>query len=168
MTEGSDAEKAALDQPPENVQQAQAAIHRYESDVCASEQPSAAEVDFSGEKKAAAYCDAIAKNNEMVGEVFAGGAKPDAIKALLTGKEFDAVLQAQRDNPPAVIAADVKALGSYWNERQVPTWETYDFDMRKAILNGKQADREVIQTTDPAIREHFARALAYEEQVCGE
>ncbi|MEY2567646.1 MAG: hypothetical protein QOE35_2175 [Actinomycetota bacterium] len=166
--EGSAQEKAIADQPPENVQQAQAAIHRYESDVCAAGQPQPADVDFSGEKKVVAYCDAIAANNDMVNKVFADGAKPADVRKLTTSKEFQAVIEKEHDSAPSAIKADRDVLYSFWKKMQLPLQAKYGYDFRKILLDGPRADRETLQSISPAVHDNYARAAAYEQQVCAQ
>jgi hypothetical protein len=168
MSEGSDAEKALLDQPPEDVQHAQDAIHLYESKVCAAGQPPAAEVDFSKEKKAAAYCQAVGADDEMTGKVLGAGADPEAIRKLATSKEFLAVLKKEHDNAPAVIKADTDAMYTFVQHQHLPLLERRGYDFRKILLDGPQADREILNSTSPEVRNHFARIAAYDEQVCGQ
>ena len=52
--------------------------------------------------------------------------------------------------------------------QQVDVLEKYGYDARKLFLEGTAADRAIFQQSDPAIAEHYARTVAYEEQVCGE
>lgn len=166
MAEGSDEEKSLIDQPPESIQEAQAAIHRYESNVCASEEPAAAEVDFSSEKRAAAFCGAIEADNEMVGAVNEAGMSPADVRKLATSKGFKDVLQKQRDTAPAVIKDDVEALDTFVQDKQLPLMAEHGYDIRKILLDGPQADREILQRTAPEVRDHYARVAAYEQQVC--
>ncbi len=160
-------EKAFFEDPGPEVGQAFDTLLSYESLTCASGQPPAADVDFSGEKKAVAYCAAVAENNELNGELFGGGAKPADVRKMLESKDFQAVVDKQYSAAPEIIKDDAKALNAYWHDKQVPLTVERGYDFRKILLDGPQADREVLQSTAPEIREHYARVAAYEEQVCG-
>jgi hypothetical protein len=166
--EATDAEKAIAEQPPEDIQRAQAAIHRYESEVCAAEQPPAADnVDFSTEQRATAFCEALAADDEMSAAALAAGAKAEDMRKLATSAEFQAVIDKEHDTAPAVIKADADALYRYWKTRQLPLVAERGYDIRAILLEGPQADREVLQSTSREIRDHYARVAAYEERVCG-
>ena len=161
--EGTDAEKALAQDPPADVAAAQATIHEYESRVCASEQPPAANVDFSGEEKSAQYCDAVAAADEMAGKA---GADQELVRKLATDPEFLDLLRQQHDHAPAALQADADALYTFWTGEQLPLLAGRGYDMRSIILDGPQADREVLNSTAPRIRDHYARAAAYQQQVC--
>ena len=167
MGEGTDAEKALVEAPSAEVQAAQVEVLRYEGEVCAAQQPQAADVSFETEAPGA-YCEAIATNNEMVGQVFAAGVDPAEVREMMTSDEFEAAQDLALDNAPAAISDDVAVLDAYWREQQVPVWETYGYDLRTIMTEGTPLAREVVQSTAPEVRDHYARTLAYEEQVCGQ
>jgi hypothetical protein len=46
--------------------------------------------------------------------------------------------------------------------------EHHGYDVRHLVLDGTAEERAIFQSTDPAIRDHFARVRAYDEQLCPE
>lgn len=167
IEQATDEEKAIAGEPSEDVQEAQASIHRYESEVCAAAQPAAADVDFSRQEKPTGYCDAVSADREMFGGALAAGAKED-FQSLLTSKEYEAVVAQVRDTAPEAIKADADALYEHWRTKQVPMVTRRGYDIRAILIDGPQPDREILQSTSAEVRDHYARVAAYEEQVCGQ
>ena len=160
-------EKKVYQDPGKKANDAFDAVLRYEALTCDAAQPLAADVSFKGQKPGA-YCDAVAKDNERIAPAFEQGAHPDALKAVFlseASKKFDA--EALR-TAPAVIKDDVKANIAWWKNQQRSVLEKFKFDVRKILLNGSAQDRRNLNLTDQKIRDHFARTLAYEQQVCGQ
>ena len=62
------------------------------------------------------------------------------------------------------VAPDCK---SWTRDKQLPVLAKFGYDMRKVLLDGTPADRAALNKSAPAIRDHYARTLAYEQQVCG-
>ena len=164
----SDDEKALVESPSDAAQAAFHNVLTYEALMCSAAQPPAADEDFSNEKPGA-YCDVVAKDNEHNAPVFEAGASRAGVKSLATDTAYlskvDADLVA---TAPAVISDDVKAVVTWWQERQRPVLVKYDYDMRKIVLSGSDQDRRDLQLTGPTVATHFARTVAYEEQVCGQ
>ena len=160
-------EKALFEDPGPEAGKAFATVLNYEALTCATAQPPAAEVDFSDEKPAQAYCEAAGADNEMMGEVVGNGFTPEDFRALVTSKDYQAVTKKERDAAPAVIKDDAEALYTFLQEEQLPLVAKRGYDVRKIILDGPHADREILQGTAGAVRDSSARLAAYEEQVCG-
>jgi hypothetical protein len=164
---GTDADKALfVDDPPADYQAAITTIFGYESEVCGSMQPLAADISFAGETPGA-YCDLVLADIETSAEIFAAGGNPADVEAYVLdriARGADAQLLAAA---PDVIRDDVQAEVAWWAQRQYPVLARFGYDFRKLLLEGSKQDREDLQLTDKKIRDHFARAVAYEEQVCG-
>lgn len=163
FTTGTPEEQATLETPPD-VAAAIDRVHAYEVEVCAALQPPPAEVSFDGEEPGP-YCDLVAAENEQVAAVMSSDPDPMAIEELFTTlAESSARIEA---SAPAVIAEEVAALRAWQAGPQRDAFERHGWDLESALLDGPQQDREAIQHTDDEIREAYAVALAYEEQVCG-
>lgn len=160
-------EKALFESPGPEAEQALQAVLSYEALTCATGQPPAADVDFSGEEKAVEYCKAVEADKEMVDEVRRAGMSADKVRALATSRGFLDIIDKELDTAPDVIKDDVEAVGTFIKEQQLPLLARRGYDMRRILLDGPQADREILQATAPEVREHYARVAAYEEQVCG-
>jgi hypothetical protein len=163
MEKATPEEQAAFEAPP-NVQAAQNRIHGYESAVCAAEQPQPADVSYSGEAPGP-YCELLLAQNERNAEVFADGAKPADVEAL--GDEIAAQSTEVVEAAPAPIADDVAAIEQWTAGPQRDALERFGWDVRVLMRDGSVEDRAAFTYSDDDIREQFARALAYEEQVCG-
>jgi hypothetical protein len=165
--EASADEKALFESPGDA---AQAAFHNllvYEAQTCSAAQPLAADEDFSNEKPGA-YCEVVAKDNEHNGPVFEAGAAPAGVKTLVEDKPYLTKVDADfLASAPGVIREDVKAVVAWWQQRQRPVVAKYGYDIRKILLTGSDKDRRALQLTDKDVASHFARTVAYEEQVCG-
>jgi hypothetical protein len=153
--------------PAPEQQQAIAAVKEYEGRVCQTSEPPAADVSFAGATKNRAYCDNVEAGNEAVGEIVESKWSVDAVRAFVTGEEFQDGLDAAAANAPAEIEDDVLADVDWQRNEQADTFAKYGYDVRKIFLDGSPEDRAVVQRSDPAIAEHYARTIAYEEQVCG-
>ena len=138
------------------------AVLAFESERCATILPAAADVSFAGEQPGA-YCDAIAAESEILEA--ASDFDPEAVEAAAA--ELDAGQEALLSSAPEVIRADVEAQVAWDDERQRPVLEAYGFDFRRVLLEASDAELADFNRTNPEIREHFARNVAYEEQVCG-
>ena len=95
------------------------------------------------------------------------GANRDAVRAFLTSDAYKAGLDATAANAPAEIKADVIADVEWQRKQQVEVLEKFGYDVRRLLLDGTPEDRAIFQRSDPAIAGHYARTVAYEEQVCG-
>jgi hypothetical protein len=171
--EGSAAEIATgkrLDEGPNPAEQrAQDAVHEYEGRVCQTSQPPAADVSFAGAKANKAYCDAVQAADELLGEtVVAKQFSIDAVRTFVTSDEFTALAGEAKKNAPAEIEADVVADVDWQLNQQVEVMEKFGYDVRKLFLEGSAADRAIFQRSDPAVADHYARTVAYEENVCGQ
>ncbi len=140
------------------------AVLAFERERCATIQPAAAEVSFADEQ-AGAYCDAIEAESVILDEVAASDFDPEVVEAAAT--EFDTRGEALLASAPEVIRADVEALTVWDDVRQRPVFEDYGFDFRRILLEASDAELADFNRIPPEIRDHFARTLAYEEQVCG-
>ncbi len=164
-SEGTPAEQAL--EPPPDVQAAQAAILAYESQVCGTGPGGAAEVSFADDPTAADYCETVAAFDDGYAAVVNSAFEPALLRAFIESPGYTMVLDAQAANAPAVIAADVEALTEWLRTRGPEVLIAFDYDLRRLILEGTPEDRAIVQQTDPAIRDHHARVLAYDEQICG-
>jgi len=169
--EGSAAEIAVgerIDQDPTpDEQRAQDAVHAYEGRVCQTAQPEAADVSFAGVKANKGYCDAVKAANELAEQVAAKQWSIDAVRTFVTSDELATLANEAKQNAPAEITADVVADVDWQLNQQADVIEKFGYDARKLFLEGSAADRAIFQRSDPAIAEHYARTVAYEEQVCG-
>jgi hypothetical protein len=170
QAEGSPAELAVgqrVDgEPTPAEQRARDTVVEYENRVCDTGQPPAADVSFAGATPNQAYCDAVNAANELAEEVEAEKWSVDAVRALVTSDELTALLDKAKKNAPAEIKADVEADADWQANQQVDVLEKFGYDARKLMLEGTHADRAIFQRSDPAIAGHYARTIAYEEQVC--
>jgi hypothetical protein len=171
QAEGTPAELALgkkLDAPPAPEQQrAIDTVKEYEGRVCQTAQPPAADVSFAGAKKNQAYCDNVEAGDEAAGEVAEQKWSVDAVRAFVTSDLFRSGLDQAQENAPAEIKADVLADVDWQRNQQVDVLEKYGYDVRKLFLEGTADDRAAFQRSDPRIADHYARTVAYEEQVCG-
>lgn len=163
FTSGTPEEQAALESPPE-VDAAIDRVHAYEVDTCASMQPPPADVSFDGEEPGP-YCDLVAAENERASEVLSSGADPAEIEEVFT--TFIATSDDIEAVAPEAISEEVVALRAWQAGPQRDALERHDWDIVDAVIEGPQEDREAVQQTADAIRDDYAVALAYEEQVCG-
>ncbi len=159
---GTPEELATLEAPPD-VEAAQDRILTYEADVCGAQQPRPADVSFEGEE-AGAYCDAVAAEQERIGEVMGGGADPADVEALVA--ELVEGGPAQVDVAPASIQDDVAAVAAWTAGEQRDVLAAHGYDFIGVIREGTPEERADLQLTADAIRDQFARVAAYEEQVC--
>lgn len=164
--EATDEEKALLDAPPPEVDAAQNRIHEYEALVCGAGQPPAADVDFTGAADSP-YCQTSIDLDEAVGSVAENGFDPAEVEEVYTSDEVSQLFDDGADNAPAEIAEDVGAVNEFVRTEQLPLMESYGFDVRELLSTASAEERAVFQYTAPAIIDHFARTLAYDEQVCG-
>jgi len=162
---GTPEEKALFEEPPPEVKSAQHAVHGFESDVCGAQQPEPAEVSFQGEKPGP-FCEVVAADNESSRALAQSGASPADVKAYYVDRDSRNLDEQQLSAAPAAIRDDVKAEIDWSAQRQRPVLVRYGFDVRKIILDGTKKDRADFQLTDKKVRDHFARVLAYEKQVC--
>ena len=144
-----------------------AAVKEYEGRVCQTGQPPAAEVSFDGVTKNQAYCDNVEAGDEAAEEIAAEKWSVDAVRSFVTSDEFQTGLDKAAANAPTEIKADVLADVDWQRNEQVDVLEKYGYDVRKLFLDGSVEDRAAFQRSDPAIADHYARTVAYEEQVCG-
>jgi hypothetical protein len=164
--EASDAEKALLQEPPDDVAQAQDRIHEYEGTVCAATQPAAADVTFEG-TGSKAYCEASLANQETAGEVQSGGMQPDAVRALLTSPEYAQRQDALVRTAPPAIHDDAVKVRAFDTSQFEPLLEENGYDLRQVFLDGSPHEREVVQHRAPEVSTAYARIEAYEQQFCG-
>jgi len=163
--EGTDAEEAWFE-PTAEQRAAQDAVHEYEARVCFTAQPSPADISFDGVEADVGYCEAVAALDGTIEEdVTAEKMAPEAVRSFLTG-DYEALLDEVDANAPPEIEADVHAVVAWDRNEWLAAIEKYDYDFRKLFNEGDAADRAAINTADPAIRDQFARTLAYEEQLC--
>lgn len=160
---GTPEELATLEAPPD-VAAAQDRILVYEGDVCGAQQPLPADVSFEGEEPGA-YCEDVAAEQERVGEVFADGAEPADVEALV--EELVAGGEAQVEAAPAVIQDDVAAVVAWTAGEQRDVLEAHGYDFLAIMRDGTPEERADLQLTADAIRDQFARVATYEEQICG-
>ena len=161
--EGTADEKAAMENgPPEDVQKQFHRLVTYEWQVCGTGQPDAAEdVTFKG-KSDSAFCANEKKAQDAFGTIFSNGAKPADFKAVLADTSvFDTAVATA----PAELKDDVVAQRDFYFAKQRAV-EKYGFDPRRIFLEGTQDELLAWQSSAPAIREHYARVTAYDEQVC--
>jgi hypothetical protein len=170
--EGTPAELAIgqrADAGPNEAEDAgQSAVHAYENTVCDTGQPEAADVSFAGAKPNQAYCGAVHEADTLTESVATKKWSVDAVRALVTGDKYAALNDKVKEIAPAEIKADVIADSDWSTTQQVDVLEKYGYDVRKLFIEGTRADRQAFQKSDPAIADHFARTLAYEEQLCGD
>jgi hypothetical protein len=164
--EGTPEEQALFDEPPADVQEAQEALHEYESRVCAAGQPAAADVTFTGAADSP-YCEASNAFDADFGEVIDNGAQPEEVEAFMTDEANLERLATAHEIAPDDIAEDEEALDDYVIDVQLPVIASYDYDFGRLLLEASPEERQRFQYTDPAISEQFARVEAYSEQVCG-
>jgi hypothetical protein len=171
-TEGTPAELAIGQRadagPNEKEDAGQSAVHAYENKVCDTGQPEAADVSFADATPNQAYCNTVHQGDELTQSVAAKKWSVDAVRALVTGREYAALSKKAKETAPTEIKADVIADSDWSTMQQVDVLEKFGYDVRKLFLEGTQADRQTFQKSDPAIADHFARTLAYEEQLCGD
>jgi hypothetical protein len=170
--EGTPAELAVgkrMDEGPgPKAQAAQDAVHEYEGRVCQTAQPPAADVSFANVTPNKAYCEDAQAANEAVGQqIIAKKWSVDAVRTFVTSDGYAAMYDKAKANAPAEIKGDVEADADWSTNQQVDVLEKYGYDARKLFLEGSAADRAIFQKSDPAIADHYARTVAYEEQVCG-
>jgi hypothetical protein len=170
--EGTPAELAVgqrMDAGPNPKEQAaQDAVLAYEGRVCQTAQPPAADVTFTNATPNKAYCEAARAADEAVGKhIIAKKWSVDAVRTFVTSDDYTTMYDNVRANAPAEIKADVEADADWSTNQQVDVLEKYGYDARKLFLDGTAADRAILQKSAPAIAGHYARAVAYEEQVCG-
>jgi hypothetical protein len=150
-------------------QRAQAAVREYEGRVCNTAQPPAADVSFEGATPNKAYCQAVRAGNEAVSrQIIAKKWSIDAVRAFVTSDAYGTGLDKVESTAPAEIKADVQADAEWSRNQQVDVIAKFGYDARKLFLEGTEADRLTFQHSDPAVADHYARALAYEQQLCGE
>jgi hypothetical protein len=167
QAEATPEELALMNEPPPAVQDAQEATHRYEALVCAAMQPPAADEHFTGPADSA-YCVATRNWDAAWGGIIGDGADPAAIEALLTGGQLEQLRAEAGAAVPEAIAVDWHAVDDFTQEQKLPLLAEYGYDIRRVLLEGSPEERAVLNGTDPAISEPYARVLAYENQVCGE
>jgi hypothetical protein len=164
--EGTDAERALFDEPPDDIAQAQDRIHAYEDSVCAAGQPAAADVTFEG-SGSKPYCDAMLAVQQAADEVKAGGMRPADVQALLTSRQY---AQGQRtivNRAPAAIHDAVVAVREFDTSQWEPLLANNGYDFVQVFLDGPQHDREILQHRVPEVSDAYARIAAYDEQFCG-
>lgn len=161
----TDDEKKVFE-PGEEAQAAFREVLTFEALTCDSGQPPAADVDFSGEKPGG-YCETLAAEQELYGAVKEAGMRPEEVRQLVNSPEAETFAKKMRQAAPAPIKADVEAVTEWQRGRQRDVLEANDYDMRAILLHGLAKERQALQLTDPAIRDRFARTVAYEQQVCG-
>lgn len=166
QSEGTAEEQAVANEPPADVQDAQAAIHAYQGTVCGTETPPVADVTFEADPSADAYCQAVLDMSDAFGQVAAGGFDPADLEAFLTGDAL-VLLAAQDENVPDTIAEESDAVNAWTRAQFSDVLAAHDYDIREVILDGTQDDREDLQFTDPAIIDQRSRDDAYQQQVCG-
>ena len=159
------AEEQAVDQPPPAVAEAQDTIHEYEAVVCGAGQPPASDEKFAG-PPSKEYCEASGSLNAAASEAITAEDSPKAMKALLTGGDLTKLMAATEVAAPEEIKADVVALNKWDREKKTLLTARYGYDIRRIVLEGTAAERAILQTTDPSIRDHYARVAAYEAQQC--
>ena len=71
------------------------------------------------------------------------------------GQDGHVAQGAQQEGRGAVQAQPHRSLGHH-----------LDHDIRRLLLEGTAEERAILQSTDPAIRTHYARVAAYEQQLC--
>ena len=159
---GTPEELAAFEAPPE-VQAAQDRILGYESAVCGSGQPQAADVSYAGEEPGP-YCELVAVKDELAADALASG---DSAEVEAVFGELEQGADALIEAAPEIIEDDVVELAAWTTGRQRDVAEHFDYDLRAAMQDGTAQDRFDLNHADEEIREQYARVLAYEEQVCG-
>lgn len=164
--QGTPAEKAILEEPPPDVQKAQAAINAYEDKVCGTGSPPAADVVFKADGSSKAFCTANTPFNNGFEKVASAGWDPAALRTFATGESFTKVLGALDATAPAQIAPDVKAVTEWFRTRWSEVVGNFDYDYRRLLLDGTPEDRAVFNRFHPDIVEHWSRTKAYVEQVC--
>jgi hypothetical protein len=163
MEQATPEEQATFEAPPD-VQAAQDRILSYESEVCAAQQPIAADVVYDSEP-AGPYCDLVVGQSERNSELFASGARSADVEAV--ADEIAAEQTEIVEAAPASIADDVAAIEEWTAGPQRDALERHDFDIRALMQEGSVEDRAAFNYADDEIRKQFARVIAYEEQVCG-
>lgn len=161
----TDEEKKVFE-PGEEAHAAFREVLTFEALTCDAGQPPAADVDFSAEKPGA-YCEALAAEQEVFGAVEEAGMLPEKVRQVVNSPEAEAFAKRMREAAPASIKADVEAVTDWQRGRQRDVLAANDYDMRAILLHGSANERQALQLTDEAIRDPFARTVAYEQQVCG-
>jgi hypothetical protein len=166
--EGSASEQAIVKGPGPKAEKAQEITHAYDDRVCQyGGPPRAANVTFKASAAAKRYCEAVAAQEKGFEKVVSSRFTAEALRSYSTSDSFKKALDAQVATAPAEIAADVKADTEWDRTRKVEVLEDYDYDLRRLLLEGSEADLAVFNYWDPAIRKQDSRVTAYQEQVCG-
>jgi len=155
-------EEQAASEPPPDVAAGQARVLDYDSRVCATQWPSTDGVAFEG-PASDQYCDAARAVDDAFVEA---GTDPAAVRELLTSDELDGLMTAAAAVAPDEISDDVATFAAFFDERVRPIVASFDYDLRRLILEGTAADRAAVNSTDPAVREAYVRTTAYLEQLC--
>jgi hypothetical protein len=165
---GSPSEKAVVRGPGPRVEKAQEITHAYDDRVCQyGGPPRAANLAFKGSAAAKPYCKAVTAQERGFKKVVSSRFAAQALRSYSTSDSFKKALDSQTATAPAEIAADVKADTEWDRTRKVKVLEDYNYDLRRLLLEGSEADLAVFNYWDPAIRKQDSRVTAYQEQVCG-
>ena len=142
---------------------AQDRIQTYDSEVCGSRQPVAADVSYAGEEPGP-YCELAVAGNEAAAEALASG-DPREIEVM--ADQLEANSADLTDDAPDVIKDDVAALAAWTSGPQRDVLDRFEYDLAAVMRDGSAQDRADLNQADPEIRDQFARVTAYEQQVCG-
>ena len=165
--ERTPAEKS-LGEPPPRAQQAQDVAHEYDARMSGyGGSPAPADVTFTKSAAAKPYCDAVAAQQEGLGQVAASKFAPDAFRTYVTSDEFLEALDTQDATAPPEIAEDVKVDNEWVRDRKLTLLEDYDYDYRRLLLEGTAEELAVFNYFHPDVETHDSRVSAYWLQVCG-
>jgi hypothetical protein len=166
--EASASETAFADHPPAEFERAQEARNLYQNEFCGyGGSPPAAKVTFTKTAAAKPYCEALAAQQEGLGQVASSGFAPDAFRTYVTSDGFLDALNTQDATAPPEIAAEVKADNAWVRSRKLDLLEKYGYDYPRLLLEGSAEELAAFNYFDPAIEEQDSRVVAYAQQVCG-
>jgi hypothetical protein len=164
--EATAAEKAVLDQPSPQMEQAQALQYAFEERCGTAPSPPPADVVFEAGASSKRFCTALSALNGEFDKVSFSRFDPDGLRRLVTSHRFSEALEDLDRTAPPEVAADVEAETEWFRTRWSDVVAEYGYDLRRIYLESTPEDLAVFNRTHPDVLEHTSRDTAYEEQVC--
>ena len=165
--EATAAEKAVLDQPSPEMEQAQVVQYAFEEDA-GQRRRHPRRRRLRGRRVVEGLLLGTGRAQRRVRRGRFLAVRPGRVAHIGHRRQVPGDSRRPRPDGSPEIAADVEAETEWFRTRWSGVTERYGYDIRGIYLEGTPEDLAVFNRAHPDVVEHTARDTAYEEQVCGD
>lgn len=156
--EASEEERAVLEAPPADVDEAQQNFHRYEAEVCRAGELLPAEITYTGDADSE-FC-----------RLLDGDPPSDApaveLEEFITGGAMAQLAADRLAVAPSEVASDISVHDAWRAEWFPKVLSAHGWSLAQAIRDGTEEELIALTFQAPEVRDANARVTAYALQVC--